>query len=229
MRELIGKLKRIKGVVFDMDGLMFDSERIVQYSWNEAGQQMGYGLLGDENMCHTIGFNMARRQEYFYKKYGQNFPFEEFKERYRKAYAEYVDRHGVPAKEGLHELLEVLWRQKIPMAIATSSSYEHARRNVEKERIAGYFQGMVTGNMVTEGKPSPEIYRKACELLSVEPEKALALEDSLHGILSAHRAGMVTVMVPDLIKDSSSVDGILDGKAASLLEVARWIEDEENE
>ena len=115
------------------------------------------------------------------------------------------------------------------MAIATSSSYEHARRNVEKERIARYFQGMVTGNMVTEGKPSPEIYRKACELLSVEPEKALALEDSLHGILSAHRAGMVTVMVPDLIKDSSSVDGILDGKAASLLEVARWIEDEENE
>ena len=229
MKRLKEKLKNIEGVVFDMDGLMFDSERIVQYSWNEAGCQMGYGRLGDENMCHTIGFNVIRRQEYFYEKYGQDFPFGEFMERYRKAYAEYVERNGVPAKEGLHELLEALRKRKIPMAIATSSSYEHAKRNVEREQIAGYFQGMVTGNMVKEGKPSPEIYLKACELLSVETGKALALEDSLHGILAAHRAGMVTVMVPDLIQDSSPVDDVLDGKAASLLEIAKWIEDENDE
>lgn len=113
MRE---KLKKIQGVVFDMDGLMFDSERIVQHAWNVAGRQMGYGDLGYENMCHTIGFNVVRRQEYFLKKYGQNFPFEEFKERYRDAYAAYVKEHGVPAKKGLHELLRVLKNRGIPMA-----------------------------------------------------------------------------------------------------------------
>ena len=229
MTEIKEKLKKIRGVVFDMDGLMFDSERIVQYSWNEAGQQMGYGKLGDENMRHTIGFNVTRRQEYFYGKYGQDFPFEEFKERYRSVYSRYVEEYGVPAKKGLHELLEVLRKRGIPMAIATSSSFEHARRNVEREQIAGYFRGMITGNMVREGKPSPEIYRKACELLAVEPCYAAALEDSLHGIVSAHRAGMVTIMVPDLIEDSSPVDAILDGKAASLLEIAELMEGEDNE
>ena len=223
MRE---KFKKIQGVVFDMDGLMFDSERIVQHAWNVAGRQMGYGDLGYENMCHTIGFNVVRRQEYFLKKYGQNFPFEEFKERYREAYAAYVKEHGVPAKKGLHELLRVLKNRGIPMAIATSSSPAHARGNVEKEGIGDYFVGMITGDMVTEGKPSPEIYQKACELLAIEPSKALALEDSLHGIQAAHKAGMVTVMVPDLVQDSGLIDGILDGKAESLLEVAQWMEGE---
>lgn len=97
---------------------------------------------------------------------------------------------------------------------------------MEKEGIGDYFVGMITGDMVTEGKPSPEIYQKACELLAIEPSKALALEDSLHGIQAAHKAGMVTVMVPDLVQDSGLIDGILDGKAESLLEVAQWMEGE---
>ena len=199
MRDIKRKLREIKGVVFDMDGLMFDSERIVQLAWNQAGEEMGYGRLGDENMRQTIGFHVVRRQEYFYEKYGREFPFEEFKDRYRSAYSEYVEKHGVPAKKGLHELLECFHRRGVPMAIATSSSFEHARNNVEREQIEKYFTGMITGNMVNEGKPSPEIYQKACELLSVKPEEAVALEDSLHGIVSAQRAGMVTIMVPDLI------------------------------
>lgn len=221
------KLKQVQGVVFDMDGLMFDSERIVQQAWNVAGEQMGYGALGDENMCHTIGFNADRRRRYFQEKYGVAFPFEIFKQRYRAAYLESVRRDGVPMKKGLRELLKVLREREIPMAIATSSSPEHARENVEREAIGGYFVGMITGDMVTEGKPSPQIYQKACELLRVEPSRALALEDSPHGIWSAHRAGMMTIMVPDLVRDSSSVDGILDGKAETLLQVAQWMEEVE--
>ena len=121
----------------------------------------------------------------------------------------------------------MLREREIPMAIATSSSPEHARENVEREAIGGYFVGMITGDMVTEGKPSPQIYQKACELLRVEPSRALALEDSPHGIWSAYRAGMMTIMVPDLVRDSSSVDGILDGKAETLLQVAQWMEEAE--
>ena len=166
--------KEIHGVVFDMDGLMFDSERIVKYSWDVAGERMGYGKLGD-NIFHTLGFN-------------------------------------------------VLAQRGIPMAVATSSSHEYAKNNLKREGITAYFTAVITGSMVSEAKPSPEIYLKACEALKVSPAHALALEDSYNGIRSAHKAGMITIMIPDLLTDSSPVDQLLDGKMESLLAVARWIE-----
>ena len=110
------------------------------------------------------------------------------------------------------------------MAVATSSSHAYAENNLKREGIQAYFSAVITGSMVTEAKPSPEIYRKACEALKVSPACALALEDSYNGIRSAHGAGMITVMIPDLLTDSSPMDELLDGKMDSLLAVARWIE-----
>lgn len=214
--------KNIKAVVFDMDGLMFDSERIVQKSWDIAGEQMGYGKLGG-HIVNTLGFNRERREQYFKETCGADFPFERFQELYRKAFYEYVEHEGLPAKKGLHQLLQLLRRKQIPMAVATSSSREHAVGNLKKEGIEDYFAAVITGNMVSEAKPSPEIYEKACRALGVDPREALALEDSYNGIRSAHGAGMITIMIPDLLTDSSCVDEILDGKMESLLEVEHWI------
>ncbi len=214
--------KNIKAVVFDMDGLMFDSERIVQKSWDIAGEQMGYGKLGG-HIVNTLGFNRERREQYFKEACGADFPFERFQELYRKAFYEYVEHDGLPAKKGLHQLLQLLRRKQIPMAVATSSSREHAVGNLKKEGIEDYFAAVITGNMVSEAKPSPEIYEKACRALGVDPGEALALEDSYNGIRSAHGAGMITIMIPDLLTDSSCVDEILDGKMESLLEVEHWI------
>ena len=152
-----------------------------------------------------------------------DFPFERFQELYRKAFYEYVEHDGLPAKKGLHQLLQLLRRKQIPMAVATSSSREHAVGNLKKEGIEDYFAAVITGNMVSEAKPSPEIYEKACRALGVDPGEALALEDSYNGIRSAHGAGMITIMIPDLLTDSSCVDEILDGKMESLLEVEHWI------
>lgn len=216
------KIIQIKGVVFDMDGLMFDSERIVQMSWDQAGELLGLGKLG-HNIYHTLGFNREKRREYFTEKYGERFPFEKFQELYRRCFQEYVKENGLPVKPGLHEILRFLWERKIPMAVATSSSQEHAEENLRKEGILQYFQTVITGNMVSKGKPWPEIYEKACRALGLPPEQVLALEDAPSGLLAAHRAGMITVMVPDLLQDSSAVDQILDGKMDSLLEVRDWI------
>lgn len=216
------KNTEIKGVVFDMDGLMFDSERIVQLSWDQAGERMGLGKLG-HNIYHTLGFNREKRKEYFKEKYGEDFPFEKFQELYRQCYQDYVQAKGLPAKPGLGEILEFLREKKIPMAVATSSSEEHARGNLEREGILQYFQAVITGNMVSKGKPYPEIYQKACKALGLAPERVLALEDSYSGLRAAHAAGMITVMVPDLLKDSSCVEEILDGKMDSLFEVRDWI------
>ena len=109
------------------------------------------------------------------------------------------------------------------MAVATSSGQEHAEVNLKREGNFQYFQAVISGNMVSKGKPWPEIYEKACRALNLLPEQVLALEDSYSGLRAAHAAGMITVMVPDLLTDSSCVDEILDGKMGSLLEVRDWI------
>ena len=89
---------------------------MVKYSFNKAGEEMGYGLLGDENICFTLGMNRAGRKAYFKEKYGQDFPYDAFQERYSEIYKEYVKRNGLPVKTGLYEILEVLEKKGIPAA-----------------------------------------------------------------------------------------------------------------
>lgn len=209
------KLKKLQAVVFDMDGLMFDSERYVQKSWDIAGNILGYGPLG-HHIVHTLGLNIVNREKYFKKQYGQDFPFEKFLDTYRQAYAELSHGAGVPAKEGLHRLLELLDRHHIKMAVATSSGRDHARANLKREGIEKYFRAVITGDMVKRGKPEPDVYKKACERLETEPSKAIALEDALNGIRAAYKAGMMPVMIPDLVKDSTTVDEMLFAKYDSL-------------
>lgn len=211
--------ERFQAVVFDMDGLMFDSERVIQKSWDVVGPALGFGKMG-KDIYHTLGLNRTERELYFRKTYGEEFPFEEFQERYREEVQKYTKEHGTPVKKGLYELLEVLQRKGIRLAVATSSSYENTVKLLRETDVYRYFQQIVTGNMVERSKPAPDIYRKACEKLGVSPEHALALEDSYNGIRSAHAAGMKVIMVPDLLTDSTCVDDLLYGKMESLLEVA---------
>ncbi|UWP60600.1 HAD family hydrolase [Ruminococcus gauvreauii] len=216
------KGRRIDAVVFDMDGIMFDSERIVQYSWDIVGEKMGYGKLG-HHIYHTMGLNVVKREAYFKSCFGDGFPFAQFCEEYRKVFQAYVDENGLSVKEGLYELLRFLKEENIKRAVATSSSHDRTLKNLKGAGILEDFQAVITGGMVAEAKPSPEIYLKACAALEVPPDKALALEDSYNGIRSAHDAGMKVVMIPDLLTDSSPVDDLIDAKLGTLSEVARWM------
>ena len=218
------RLKSLQAVVFDMDGLMFDSERHIQTAWNQAGTMLGYGTLGD-HIEKTLGFNGTKRREFFLDLCGQDFPYDEFLELYRSLYFDRVRKEGIPAKEGLHETLEVLKKLGIRMGVATSSSRENTLKNLEREQISGYFQTVITGDMIQHGKPEPDIYLEACRKLGAEPQDAIALEDAINGIKAAARAGMMPVMIPDLIKDTTEVDDILFGRYDSLAEFAREIEE----
>lgn len=214
---------KIEAVIFDMDGLMIDSERIVQRSWNIVGKRMGYENLG-EDIYHTMGLSVIGREQYFKGKYGEEFPFQKFLTDYRKEYYNYVNVHGIDAKPGLYQLLETVKQLGIPMVVATSTGRESAMKNLEMKNVVPYFKGFVCGDMVTESKPSPEIYLKACQLADVNPKHAIALEDSFNGIKAAYAAGMMPVMVPDLIKDTSEVDHLLFAKKSDLKEVAKMFE-----
>lgn len=218
------RLKSLQAVVFDMDGLMFDSERYIQTAWNQAGTMLGYGTLGD-HIEKTLGFNGTKRREFFLDLCGQDFPYDEFLELYRSLYFDRVRKEGIPAKEGLHETLEVLKKLGIRMGVATSSSRENTLKNLEREQISGYFQTVITGDMIQHGKPEPDIYLEACRKLGAEPQDAIALEDAINGIKAAARAGMMPVMIPDLIKNTTEVDDILFGRYDSLAEFAREIEE----
>ena len=147
------RLKSLQGVIFDMDGLMFDSERYIQTAWNQAGTMLGYGTLGD-HIEKTLGFNGTKRREFFLDLCGQDFPYDEFLELYRSLYFDRVRKEGIPAKEGLHETLEVLKKLGIRMGVATSSSRENTLKNLEREQISGYFQTVITGDMIQHGNRS---------------------------------------------------------------------------
>lgn len=209
-------------VVFDMDGLMVDTERVIKYTWDVTGERMGYKNFGD-NILHTLGKNRDQRNAYFLRTYGEDFPLQEFLDGYHQVYAEYEREHGIPKKKGLLELLETLHRMKIPMGVATSTHGEHALPELERQGVLRYFQAVITGELVSKGKPDPEIYITACRKLKADPEKSLALEDSYSGIRSAAAAGMKVIMIPDLLTDESPVADCLFGKMESLEQVARWL------
>lgn len=212
----------MKAVIFDMDGLMFDTERLVQYSWNQAGMAMKKGQSGLE-IYNTLGFNRNQRRAYFKKLYGEKFDFETFQILSSFYYYQYTKLHGVPVKKGLYELLDFLKQNNYLIALATSSSSKSARNLLKQAHIEHYFNAIITGDQIHHGKPDPEIYNKACLALGVNPQDGYALEDSYHGLQSAYTCGLKPIFVPDLLTDDTPVKDIIIAKCENLLEVIQYI------
>ena len=217
------KRMSVKAIVFDMDGLIIDSERVIQMSWHIAGKELGY-LHMDQDIYQTLGCNAKKRQLYFKATYGDDFPYETFLNRYRLEYQLYMETYGIPVKKGVYELIAYAKQKGIKIAVATSSSRDSAFQSLSAIHILEEFEVIVSGDMVKEAKPSPEIYQIACNMLKVNPADAIALEDSLHGIRAAFDAGMKPIFVPDLIQDSSDIDHLLYHKCNDLIEVIQILE-----
>ena len=197
---------RIRAVIFDMDGLMFDTEDLVRRAWDFAGGRLGYEHFGD-NIFNTLGKGDRDRRIYFADKYGQDFPYDQFKQDYHNFYYEEIEKKGVPVKPGLYRLLEYLYENDIPAAVATSSSRRSAAAKLEETDIEKYFKAVIGGDMVTRTKPDPEIYLKACEALGVD-------------------AKIPAIMIPDLVKDMPEIEPFLAAKLGELGDVIAFIENE---
>lgn len=208
----------IKGLIFDMDGLLFDSERVVQQSWNHVGNMLGYGNLG-EHIYHTIGMNRAGREIYFREHVDTDFPMARFNEMTRARYYEILQKFGIPTKPGAKELLQSAKKKGIRIALATSSSRDHAEAMLERYDLAKFFDGCVCGDMVTKSKPDPEIYEKARALIDIPAQNAVALEDAPSGVRSAEAAGMRVIMVPDLVEPSEEILALVWKRCDSLSDV----------
>lgn len=196
----------ITAAVFDMDGLMFDTERLVYENWQKMMDERGYDY-SLEDFKQTVGRRKLEVQRFYFGKYGDDFPYWELSEKGRKMYVERVKADGIPIKKGLIELLEFLKGRGIKIALATSTSRQTAEFNLEISDTAKYFDSLVCGDDVKNGKPHPEVFLTAAERLGSRPESCVAFEDSINGIKSAFAAGMVTVMVPDYIAPTEEIKG----------------------
>ena len=190
-----------KAVVFDMDGVLVDTEKIYRLSWKKNGMSIGIPEYEMETVCDRVaGGNKASNARVFKDIMGDDFDYLAFRQRTMDLFDEYVAEHGIDIKPDVKATLEFLKNRGIKIALATSTERSKAEQRLRAVGICDYFDEKVCGNEITHGKPEPDIYLKACEMLGVAPEDAVAVEDSVNGVVSADRAGLYTVMVVDLVR-----------------------------
>lgn len=212
----------IQAVVFDMDGIIFDSEAKVVECWVETAEK--YGIKDIEALCHKcLGTNSAETKRIALEFYGDDFPYDEYKAEMSALYHERYDGGRLPMKPHVKELLEFLRENGIRVALASSTRTQVVHDQLRDAGIISYFDKLVCGDMVGRSKPAPDIFLRACEELGVEPSSALAIEDSYNGIRSAHAAGMHPVMVPDLAPPTAEMEQLADVILPSLKEVIEYI------
>ena len=207
-----------KAVVFDMDGVLFDTESMSSNAWMRLAKERGLGDIG-ELTEDCIGRNRTDIILQFKRRFGEGFDADGFLNAGRDLMNRYIAENGLPLMKGAREILQYLKENGFAVGVASSSGRKTILRNLELSGLAGYFQAVTGGDEVTLSKPKPDIYLEACEAVGVPPQKAIAVEDSPNGIRAAYRAGMKPVMIPDLVQPDQEISGLLFQKYDSLLDL----------
>ncbi len=215
----------IRAVVFDMDGILFDTERLSVNIWRECAQIMGLGDI-EEGVYGVIGLNRNDSEALMKRLYGQGFPMEAFRQKTSAMIREKIERDGLPIMPGARELLQWLKENNIKTALASSTMTATVRSHLERAGFTDYFQVIIGGDLVEHSKPEPDIYLKACEFLGEDPANAAAIEDSPNGIRSSARAGMIPLMVPDLVAADDEMRSLYHAEFPNLAAVQAFLQEE---
>lgn len=209
---------KIELVIFDMDGLMLNTEALTIKAWQEIGKLYNYDI-SKEFLLGLLGMNKKSIAAQFQKNFGDKFSFDYMYSEQGKCINRIIEEEGLGVKKGLNELLDYLTRNKIKKAVATSSARERAEKLLSKAGVLDNYDKVICGDEVTKSKPDPEIFLTACEKLNVDPSNAIVLEDSERGLEAAVAGGMRCILVPDLVEPSEKYVKLAHSKVKSLIEV----------
>ena len=187
----------IKAIIFDMDGLMIDSERVTFECYQERLKDMN--LTMDEEFYKTLlGKPIKGIYQRFYDVYGNDFPIQNVIQDVHQLMAERFETEGVPVKKGLVELLHYLNDNNYKTIVATSSNRDRVDKILAQAKITEFFDDSICGDEVTKGKPNPEVFLKSCQKLGVNVDEAIVLEDSEAGIQASYDANIKVICIPDM-------------------------------
>lgn len=211
-------------VVFDMDGVIFDSERLVLESWLQIANRHGLDPVElEEVMFRCIGVNAGATKDIFLAHYGADFPYEEYKNECSRWFHSHFDNGRLPMKPGIRELLQYLKEKGYRIGLASSTRIAVVTQEITDAGLLPYFDHLTGGDMLKRSKPAPDIFLMACESIGSVPAKTIAIEDSFNGIRAAHAAGMFPVMVPDMIAPDEEMHKLAGVILSDLFCVKKWL------
>ncbi|WP_200163401.1 HAD family hydrolase [Cerasicoccus arenae] len=191
------QLASVRGVIFDMDGLLLDTERLFKKAYQRSASQHGI-VLKDSVYDMMIGLRSDASQRILREQLGPDAPSAAIIEGARHYYYMQIEEEGIPLRPGVREMFDYLDELDFPRAVATSTHHKLATLKLRSVGLLDRVVGIVSGDQVAHGKPAPDIYLAAAKLIGIPPEECLALEDSPPGVIAARKANCVTIMVPDL-------------------------------
>ena len=213
----------IKAVIFDMDGVLIDTEKHYFASWLQASKEAGFPFSEEQAlMLRSCDAKVADKM--MKEIFGEEFDYYAIRERRRKLVKERLKQYGLEKKPGVEETLLALRKKGIKTAVATATPLELTKEHLTKLGLVELFDSIVSAKEVENGKPAPDVYLYACKQIEEEPCNCIAVEDSPNGIMSAYRAGLKPIMVPELTKPDEELKKLLFGSVNSLPEVCTIID-----
>lgn len=210
----------LQGIVFDMDGVLFDTESLYNTSFRLVAKEMHIDEI-EKLIRECVGLNHNDMRLHVEANY-PSVPFEAFM-RKSMVIMNGLLEEGIPLKEGTKEILTYLSNTDLKIGLASSSSFKSIMEHLKQSGLTSYFRVVIGGDMVTHSKPKPDIYLIACKELGIEPQQSIAVEDSINGIKSAYSAGLKAVMIPDLLPPIEEIKPMIYQKFDSLLDLKQFL------